>query len=491
MKRIINLISSHKVFLAILVILASIFLLTLGQTKLWDWDECLYAGYARSMRMSYNALTNYWNGQVMLDKIPFYTVILQTPLFFSSSEFALRIVNVVFTLFLLFYVYFFTTIRFSKRIGIFAILILLTGDVLVRYFTKISTDIPYALFIILGYLVYTSSITLRKRGLLAGFALGLAALVEGLGVFPFLISLLIMILIFEKKSKFRLSTWLIFGFTITIVPWLLVEYMVYGEKFINVYFIENIIQRSRYPIEFHFGGRLFYLKHIFKELFPWVLLIFVWPLFFLKKLKNITLDNLISEIRSQQRIIEIVLLIFIPLVFLTMAKTKIEWYVAPIYPFLAIYLACCLHLLIRTLKLKNIIVLVIAILIAADGFYFVIKENKLFETVKTSSRDEIAIISSREPEKNLDYLVQFSERRAREILNPTLYTSFTWIYGGNPCAHYYSKKHINYYYRTNDFQKRLGKGNGLFLIHNGDRHYLKDYNVDIVSENSDFTLFRL
>jgi len=477
MNKILSFLKEHWIFSAVLIVLGIIFLTTLGKVPLWDWDECLYAGYAESMKLSHNVLTNYWNGQAILDKLPFYTVLLQTPLLFSDSEFALRMVNVVATFVLLLFIYFFTTVRFSKRVGIFSILFLLTGEVLVRYFTKISTDIPFTLFIFLGYIVFTSRFSTRKRGLIAGFAFALATLVKGFGVLPFLLSMGLIALLFEQQSKIKLLVWLGIGFFVLVTPWLLVEYSIYGEKFIHVYFWENIVQRSRYPIEFHFGGRLFYIKSILREWFPWVLIGF---------------GGLISILKKERKTIELLICIIVPFFFLTLAKTKIEWYAAPLYPFIAIYLAYSLDLIFKKFKVHQVAILFIAILIALDGFYLVIKENKFFvKNVTDDSRIAIAKQARMQPESELNYLVQFSERQAKDILNPTLYTSFTWIYGGNACAHYYSKKRVRYFYSVSDFSLRLKRGNGLFLIQNGDLNRLKGYKVTVVSKNSDFTLFKL
>ena len=130
--------------------------------------------------------------------------------------------------------------------------------------------------------------------------------------------------------------------------------------------------------------------------------------------------------------------------------------------------------------------------ITLQGFYLLGRDSKLFvQNVPVNPRNQIALDANLLPEKTIEYLVQFPERRAKEILNPTLYTSFTWSYGGNACAVYYSQKKIHYYYSVFDFKKRLKKGNGLFLMQNGDTGLLQGLKVTIIKKNSDFTLFRL
>ena len=90
----------------------------------------------------------------------------------------------------------------------------------------------------------------------------------------------------------------------------------------------------------------------------------------------------------------------------------------------------------------------------------------------------------------LDYLVQYSERRGWETLSKNLTTSTTFIYGGNPCAVYYTGKKVNYYYEIKKFQERVKKGGGLYLLENGDLWTVKDLPVKKIYGNLDFTLFR-
>lgn len=492
MRKIINLISSNKIFFLIIAFQLVILFSTIGKTKLWDWDECLYAGYAQNMMRSGNLLTNFFNGQVILDKIPLYTIFLQIPLLLSSSEFALRLVNVFFSTALLTAIYFFCKRKFSDVVAISSVLLVLSGEVIVRYLGKISTDVPYALFIFLAYMAYKSKIKVLNKAILIGSFLGLSVLVKGFGVFPFFIVILLSFLFFENNSKLKFVFVSVLSFLVATLPWIIVEYLLYSDKFIQVYFLENIIQRSRYPIEFHFGGRLFYIKLIVQEYFPWILLAFVWPFLLLKKVWRGGYSLMILELRKNRTVIELVLFLIIPLFFLTLAKTKIAWYVAPIYPFLAIYLSLNIELLINKFSIGKIMIVGIMIAIAIDSGTLSIKESRFLEgKIPISPRDQVAIDARKEPEKELDYLVQFSERQAKDILNPTLYTSFTWIYGGNACAYYYSGKSVNYYYSKLEFQKRLKKRDGLFIVQNGDIDVVKGHDIQVVSKNNDFTLFRL
>lgn len=490
LEKIVTFIRSNALFMVLFTVIISVLLFTLNKELLWDWDECIYASFAREMHNSGHFLTNFFNGEPILDKIPFYTVLLQIPLFFTNADFGMRLISIFFSGILISAMYVFVKKKFNTSVALFAVLLFITSGIAVRYFGKISTDIPYSAMLFMAY----SLISIGKKNyinaLLTGLFIGVAILIKGFSVFPFLLGLIIIIWLFEREKRIGRTIVVLTGLTVSIVPWLTSLYILYGKQFIDVYFLENIIQRARYPIEFHFGGRLFYVKLLLREYFPWILLAFFWPISVLLDKRNF--KDLITFIKKEQKIIELLLFILLPFVFLTLSKTKIEWYAIPMMPFLVIYLSYVLHRILENFRVGKGILYCFFAIIIVQGFYILGKDTKLFvDRVSVNSRHQIAIDASKLPEKKLEYLVQFPERRAKEILNPTLYTSFTWKYGGNACAVYYSRKRIHYYYSVFDFTKRLKRGDGLFLIQNGDTGLLQGLRYTIIKKNSDFTLFRV
>ncbi len=478
----------------ILVVAGFMMFFRLGRDSFWDWDECIYSQYGKTMKLTGNFLTNQWLGQARLEKPPLYSWLLQVPYLFGINEFNARVLSVIATFVLLIFVYFFAKKFFSERVAVLSTLLMLTAETLVVYSIRVNTDTFFTLFIFLGFFFWILSDKKSKFSYLSGLFFASSVMVKGLGITAYLTAIFLSILINFKREKFMNFIKMLSSFLVLIVPWHIYEYFTYGNQFIHVYIVENLIQRAKNPIEFHFGGRLFYIKLAYEELQPWILAIIILPLFYLLKLKKyLSLKAAGKELRSKEILFTLLLLIIIPFISISSIQTKIAWYLMPIYPFLAIFLAYSLDLLLKNIRhhfLSTGLMWLFILLIATDAFWLLYRETKFYQSYPDiSPRNKVAIISRNYPQKSLDYLVQFSERRGRETLAPNLTTSTTFVYGGNACAVYYSDKKVNYYYSTTDFVQRVKRGGGLYLIENGDLHFINQLPVKTLYKNSDFKLF--
>ncbi len=480
--------------LLILAVTGFMLLFRLGRDSFWDWDECIYASYAKTMKVAGNWLTNQWNGSPALEKPPGYMWIMQIPFSTTINEFSARLPSVIAALALLAAVYVFSKKYFSKHVAILSTLIMLAANLLVVYFIRVNTDIVFTLLIFLGFYFWIKSLSKNNASYWAGLFFGASVMMKGLSVVPFLVAIFISIFIDFNKTKLVNFLKLIGILLLAIAPWHIYEYLTYGQRFIQVYFVENLIQKINNPVEFHFGGRLFYLTLISKDFLPWIFALAILPLFYLINIKKfLTLKSFTQEIKRQQLLLTVILMIILPLISITRAATKISWYAIPLYPFIAIYLACSIDLLLKQInnkKFSRILYYCFVLFIAIFAFKVIYTETQFIRSqANISPRNEIAMISKNYSRGTLDYLVQFSERRARETLAPNLYTSTTFVYGGNSCAVYYSHKKINYYYSTNNFVQRVNQGKGLYLVENGDLHFVQNLPIKTLYHNSDFTLF--
>jgi hypothetical protein len=213
------------------------------------------------------------------------------------------------------------------------------------------------------------------------------------------------------------------------------------------------------------------------------------PFYYLRNIKRIgSFQKIKKEIHEKYIISILGLLILIPLAVLTRAQTRLQWYLIPLYPFLALFIAYIIEETCKKITIKGVIYIFI-LLIAFDAFQTVRNESlsMTHSSGFDSARIKVLKKASEQKEKKIIYLVPFSERRAKQVLTPNLYTTTTFTYGGNTCAPYYSNKKIEFYYEIDDFKKHLQKG--LFMIENGDLWVIKDYSPKILYQNSDFTLF--
>jgi 4-amino-4-deoxy-L-arabinose transferase-like glycosyltransferase len=479
--------------LLIAAVAGFIFIRHLGRDLLHDWDECIYAQNAKEMRLTGNFLTNSWNGYPHLEKPPLYTWILQIPITFGGNEFALRIFTVVACLTLIALMFVFCKKYLSERIAVLSTLILLSSETLVIHTRGVNTDLGFTLLIFTGFWLWWLSFKKYQFSYLAGLFFGLAVMIKGIGVLPFLAALFVSIFLNFRKEKLQNYGRMSAAFIVVIAPWHILAYTKYGYEFFRVYFLENIIRRSSYPIEFHNERWYFYFVLLYNELKPWIGFAFVLPVAYLWNLrKYASLKKISQELKNKELIFTIILLIGIPLASITRVQTRLAWYVLPVYPFIAIYLAYNIESLFKSSKLERLAIGVI-FFVALGDLQLLVRENGLFESRRVvSPRDEIVIKASQYPQKELHYLVPFGARRSRQILPPEEQIESTWRSGGHPCAIYYSGKKVYYSYFVDEFIREIATSHGLFLVPNEDIEDIQvtqDSRLKALYKNSEFTLF--
>ncbi|NTU74061.1 phospholipid carrier-dependent glycosyltransferase [Candidatus Roizmanbacteria bacterium] len=473
----------------ILLVFGFLFTFHLNRDPLTDWDECVYAQEGIEMHQTGNWIVNQWNKMPVFEKPPLNTILLQPFLFVSDTEAATRLPMVIMSLTLAVLIYTFALHYFSKRVAIMATLLLFISQLIVVYSFHVNTDMGFTLFTFAGFYLWICSRENSRFSYLSGIFFGLAALNKGLSVVPYLGALGFLALLTLQKEQIVNIIKTTVMFFLTILPWHLYMHLRYGWQFWHVYFVEHILQRSRYPIDFHLEGRLFYLKQIAKNTLPWLLFCVAPLIAILQHGTHLcSLLNLKTFVKKHYVILAVFLLIIIPLISITRVRTRIAWYAMPLYPFLAIFIAYSIDLVLQKLK-KNIYTYIVLLFLSTQALFLIWKETAPLQMQRTTdNRYAVLMKSSQYPQKDLYYLVWYSERVADAILPKEQRTSTTFTYGGNPCAVYYSRKKVHYYYSTIAFQKQISHQKGLYLIQNGDKGILKGISYKVLYENADFTL---
>lgn len=483
---------SYAPLLLILTIVSAILLTGIHEPPLWDWDECIYAGYAKAMKQNGEYFINYWNGEPIFEKLPMYSILLQIPYQFAINGFTSRILTVLFALGVMSIVYIFAEKKFSKNVAVLSSLLLLVNEIFVRYIFRMNSDFGSLFFLLLGLAAWTKTEKNSSWAYISGIFFAIAVLIKGLSIFPFLLVMVLLVLIhFSWKRVINLVKIIaVFSGILFIVY--AYEYLRFGYEFLYEYFHESHIRRVRYPIEFHNESILFYFQNLIKEFFPWILapIIFSSVIIF-RMLEAIKKRKLISWMRNNT-LLALVLFILIPLVSITRTASKLAWYAIPIYPFFVVFTAVSIDRILNYLPKKKLIFFAVTLIVAVEGIFLLYKEVHVIPNIQTYYRQETYQESSKYPENTLDYLVPYGERQAKAILTLPYYTTFTWRYGGSPCAVFYTGKKVNYYYSVDDFSQRLNSDSrGLFLIENGDLNLIADKKIDILYNNLEYTLFRL
>ncbi len=354
--------SFFKCSLPILVLCAIAaleFLWGLGNSSLNDWDEAIYAQVSKEMIESGNYVVPHWNYEPWFDKPPLLT--WTTALFyrmFEVNEFWSRAASAFSGAALIILTYLIGRALYDKYVGFFGSLILLTSYQFVKYARLGMTDVLLTLFIFMAVYAY---IRLRngnqKWWYIIWISCSLAFMVKSVAalIAPAMIALdLLLERRFVPMVKSRNFWFGLFLAFLIVSSWHIIMYIEHGQAFISRYISHNIIARSTSTLEKHFENRFFYIDVLRHYFFPWF---YLTPFAVLLSLK----ENFQGQSRSR------ILLIVIILVFgiYTIVPTKLEWYIIPLYPALAILNAWLVIAAFKSYKTAAFIALAVATVIAA------------------------------------------------------------------------------------------------------------------------------
>ena len=245
------------------------------------------------------------------------------------------------------------------------------------------------------------------------------------------------------------------------LSWLMVNYVKYGQHFIKAHIQDQLIKRINVPIELHFGGRLFYPEFIWKE-FSFVLVIIVLAYFFMvwdvwKKIK-IQGKQFFQSRDFQYYLILCAAIPFFTL--LTLAKSKLWWYLILIVPLISLVIPYFL-MRIEHVKVQN------AILIGLCAFFlyrFIPATYALKPVVEVPDKLRVAQCISALADNEVLFMVNDQERKNRNVVEAAqLQTSSSFMFGGSPAFVHYVNKKTLYFYRVGDLLQRLN-GSGILVI---------------------------
>ncbi len=484
----------HWAILLLSLILLTVLLSVIGTTQLVDWDECVFAQEAKEMVQNKDFLTYVWNGVRLFEKPPLTGWIISTSYLVGINEFSARLPAVIAGIALLLAVYAFGCKYFSKRTAFLSSLILLSSQFFVVYTLRINSDIFFTLFTFLGVFAWLQSSENQRYSYLSGLLFGIAVMSKGLSIAPYLLAIFVTTFIDFRWENIIAYIKMFAAFLLVILPWHLYEYLRYGQTFIQVYFIEHLIRRARVPLDFHIEGRLFYVKLTIQNFSLLLLSIFIYPLYYLVNVRKYkSWKSIYKEIVSQRVLLTLFIISALTFISITNVRTRIWWYVMPIYPYLALVFAQSIIFLIdRINKQKQILYLAMCVIVLFIAVKTIRGEISPQDPLsKGSQRNELFKQAAKEKDQEIYYLVWFAERQGRAVLPKEWQTSTTFVFGGNPCAVYYSNKRIHYIYMVEEFQRLLKTKKGLFAIENGDKWIIKDTKLSVVASNPDYTLFRI
>lgn len=335
-RRSITLAASYWAVPVLLALSALIFFWQLGEGALSDWDEAIYAQVSREMLQSGDWLTLHYGFQPFYHKPPL--MMWCTALLYQLggiNEFTARAASALSGVALIIIIYLTGKLVYGARVGFLAAVILLTGAQFDYSARNGMLDTMLTLWIWLAVYAYLRvNRGSPKWWLLVGASCGLALMTKSAAAAP-APAAIALALLFEKRLRAiwrERYFWYGCGLGLMIaVPWHLIMILMHGREFIEIYFGQQILTRSVTALESNTGGNLFYLDILRQYFIPWWILA---PFALLLSLK----ENLRGQFRSSIFLI----LAFLILGLYTLVQTKLDWYIIPLYPVLAILIAALL-----------------------------------------------------------------------------------------------------------------------------------------------------
>ncbi len=438
-----------KITAVFLVVTTLLLYHNLGRDYLFDWDESIYAQLGIEQTTG-NLLTPTWNGDLWLEKPPLIAHLTALGSSLSTDrELGARLFIPVATLITLVSVYVIGAHLGGPITGSVGAIMLMYFELFIGRSRSVNTDI----FLLAGLTLAVALILKNRKPYSVALALTLAIAAKGPAG---LLAILITLPLFLNKSRkyFLISC---FYILIYVLPWHLYQLLVNGADFYTPYLLEQVIRRATVPIEFHMESRWFYFVHLYRDLGLGI--IFASAL------------GLLATFKKKSYLL--IWWVLLPLALFTIAKTRLSWYILPVYPAIALSIGYIFEYLVALIDKKSriLVATTLVTLFALQSLIHLASVTE-FKRRETTYPDHVSIALSlaNQHESSIAFLVSTSERTAEAILPKDQRLSSSFRYGGAPSVVFYSGKHVAYYYNYDDFISDLNEGvHELAVVTEGDQ----------------------
>ncbi|MBP7927697.1 glycosyltransferase family 39 protein [Patescibacteria group bacterium] len=374
---------SNSTFILIsIVVIAGILIFSgLGTTHLIPWDEAIYAKVAKNMVHSGDYLGMTWQpNKLWFEKPPlgiwFESILMNI---WGYGSFVVRLPSAVFGLLTVIMTFIFGKYMFGKKEGFIAAISLLTTFHFLQYSRYAMLDVILTFFISLSLALYYVAKQQKKDylWLLAGASIGFAILTKGVvGFLPFVIIFVYeLFLVLSKSQSFSgslLKNYLrmFFASVLVFLPWHLYMYIKYGYEFIQSYLVYHVFNRAFSAIEDK------------GQPFHWYVIVLrvSMRLWFIPLLGAVPVA-IYRGLKRDKRFVFLTLWGLVIFLFFSLAKSKVVWYIIPIYPVLSLMLGYFVQKVISLIlsklgSLNNIVINYLGLYIVLMGSLFYLFYNR-------------------------------------------------------------------------------------------------------------------
>ena len=346
----------YYAFLIIILVIAFFNLFyNLGEVPINSWDEARHGVNAYEMIKRNNYITStygyandYWN---LKPPASYWAVILGYKLV-GFSALGLRIISAFGALITIFLVSMFTLYYYGRLACLISTFVLTSTMPFILDHSARTGDADSLFILFFTAAMLCMVLTEKNNRWLygAGLAFAAAFLTKSWHSGNIVIIGILYLVLSKKLFKLKFSEIVVFilSCTMPILIWGFLRYRQDGLVFFQSMINYDLLARSTIALEGHTGGMSFYIEKLQSAYFYW-LLIFVGSL-----LASTLIFNIWEEDNNKwkKHILALILWIGIPFIVYTKAKTKIDWYILPLYPAMAIAIGTASKTLLRY-KNKN------------------------------------------------------------------------------------------------------------------------------------------
>lgn len=301
----------------------------LGSPPLVSWDEALYAGVAKEMVLSGDWFHLTQGGAPWLDKPPL--AMWATAFFyklFGINELSARLFSALCGVGAVLVTYCFATRLFNRWTGFLSALVLLSSSHFLRFARRGMLDAPLVLFLSLALYFFWRGKERNRYFIFSGLALGAALLIKGFAALIIFPVIAVYCLWADEWALLgRSSYWVGVMIAVAIaMPWNVFEMLSHQQEFMNNVVVKHLFSRTTSALDGHDGNWYFYIRTFINKYHPWVLVaIFSAPYFLYRALR-----------KREKPFVWIATWLFVLLAIVTIIRTKLQWYILPLYPPLSI-----------------------------------------------------------------------------------------------------------------------------------------------------------
>ncbi len=369
----------------------------LGSGSLASWDEAIYATVAREMAASGQWLKPTFLGRLWLEKPPL--TLWATAFFqriFGAHEFSARFFSALCGVGGVIITYFLGRKLFGRWTGFLGAAVLLSSS---HYFHRARfgmMDAPLAFFLSVALYFFWVG---RERSAyfpVSGAALGLALLAKGAAALLFFPIVVIYALAAGETALLRRPLWTVAAFAALVaLPWNFYAFKTYPQEAAGD-MKAHVFLRAGTALDGHVGNWYFYIRTLINKYHPWILIgVVSGPLFLFQSFR-----------RRQKEVLFLAVWMFTVFIVFTAVRTKLAWYIVPVYPALSLSVA---YVLARFLKERhqNLVKLAFALLMVIH-----IPESHIFSQDYSRPVKALADTVRRVPSGQTVHLYNYHENPA-------------------------------------------------------------------------------